>query len=89
MLSKDLEDALQSSFLEAREECQKYVTVEHLLLALLAEASATRILKATGANLVELRNAQIHLGCQCLLRLADTGTPRQQVPKLDNFAPNA
>lgn len=55
MLSKDLEDALQSSFLEAREECQKYVTVEHLLLALLAEASATRILKATGANLVELR----------------------------------
>lgn len=56
MLSKDLEDALQSSFLEAREERQKYVTVEHLLLALLAEASATRILKATGANLVELRS---------------------------------
>ena len=51
MLDKDLEITLNSVFNEARDRRHEYVTVEHLLLALLDNTSAAQVLKACGANL--------------------------------------
>ncbi len=51
MLDKDLEVTLNSVFNEARDRRHEYVTVEHLLLALLDNTSAAQVLKACGANL--------------------------------------
>lgn len=51
MLDKDLEVTLNSVFNDARGRHHEYVTVEHLLLALLDNNSAIQVLKACGANL--------------------------------------
>ena len=48
MLSKDLEFNLNSAFKGARAKRHEYMTVEHLLLALLDNDAATRVLKACG-----------------------------------------
>lgn len=55
MLSKELELTLNIAFKEAREKRHEYMTVEHLLLALLDNASASSVLKACGADLDILR----------------------------------
>ncbi len=51
MLDKELEQSLSRAFYEAREQRHEFITVEHLLLALLSNASAVKVLKACGANL--------------------------------------
>ncbi len=51
MLDKELELTLNNAFREARELRHEFMTVEHLLLALLENPSATRVLDACGANL--------------------------------------
>lgn len=56
MFSKELEMSLNSIFKQAREKRYEYLTVEHLLLALLEEPSAVAALKACGANLNRLKN---------------------------------
>ena len=55
MLSKDLEITLQSAFKNARAKRHEFMTVEHLLLALLDNSSAISVLKAVGADLEKLR----------------------------------
>ncbi|MBD3669963.1 MAG: ATP-dependent Clp protease ATP-binding subunit ClpA [Gammaproteobacteria bacterium] len=50
MLSKDLEFTLNLAFREARERNFEFMTVEHLLLALLDNPSAAEVLKACGAD---------------------------------------
>ncbi len=55
MLSKDLEETLNAVFREAREKLHEFVTVEHLLLALLNNASAAKVLRACGLDLERLR----------------------------------
>lgn len=55
MLSKDLELSLNLAFKQAREKHYEYLTVEHLLLALLDNPSAAAALKACGADLTRLR----------------------------------
>ncbi|RMD80349.1 MAG: ATP-dependent Clp protease ATP-binding subunit ClpA [Gammaproteobacteria bacterium] len=55
MLSKDLEETLNAVFREAREKLHEFVTVEHLLLALLNNASAAKVLRACGSDLEKLR----------------------------------
>ncbi|MCG8379871.1 MAG: ATP-dependent Clp protease ATP-binding subunit ClpA [Proteobacteria bacterium] len=54
MLDKELEQTLNNAFREAREQRHEFMTVEHLLLALLDNASATSVLKACGVNLNSL-----------------------------------
>ena len=54
MLSQDLEQTLNTVFREARENLHEFVTVEHLLLALLNNAAAVKVLKACGSNLDQL-----------------------------------
>jgi len=55
MLSKELEASLNVAFNEARNKRHEYITVEHLLLALLDNASANLVLKACGADLSRLK----------------------------------
>lgn len=56
MLSKDLEVTLNLAFRDARTKRHEYMTVEHLLLALLDNDAAATVLKACGTNLDELRS---------------------------------
>lgn len=56
MLDKELEYTLNVAFREARTKRHEFVTVEHLLLALLDNSSALEVLKACGANISRLRN---------------------------------
>ena len=51
MLSKELEASLNTAFNEAREKRHEYITVEHLLLALLDNTSANTVLQACGADI--------------------------------------
>lgn len=55
MLSKELEASLNVAFNEARNKRHEYITVEHLLLALLDNSSASSVLKACGADLSRLK----------------------------------
>ncbi len=56
MLDKELEHTLNDAFQQAREQRHEFMTVEHLLLALLENQSAVSVLKACGANLNSLHN---------------------------------
>ena len=56
MLDKELEQTLNESFRKTREQRHEFMTVEHLLLALLDNRSAVRVLRACGANLNALHN---------------------------------
>jgi ATP-dependent Clp protease ATP-binding subunit ClpA len=56
MLNKDLELTLNLAFRFARERRHEYMTVEHLLLALLDNPAAGEALKSCGANIDRLRN---------------------------------
>jgi ATP-dependent Clp protease ATP-binding subunit ClpA len=55
MLSKELEFTLNLAFKEAREKNHEFMTVEHLLYALLSNPSAAEVLRACGGNLEQLR----------------------------------
>lgn len=55
MLSKDLENTLNDAFRGAREKRHEFMTVEHLLLALLDNNDAIRVLKACGADIGSMR----------------------------------
>lgn len=55
MLDKELEYTLNLAFKEARAKRHEFVTVEHLLIALLENSAAVEVLKACGANLSRLR----------------------------------
>ncbi|MEN9760032.1 MAG: ATP-dependent Clp protease ATP-binding subunit ClpA [Pseudomonadota bacterium] len=57
MISQELEVSLHMAFVEARQQRHEFITVEHLLLALLDNPSASEILKACAANVDELRKA--------------------------------
>ncbi len=55
MFSKALEKTLNYAFSQARDKRHEFITVEHLLLALLDNLEAGKILVACGANLDRLR----------------------------------
>jgi ATP-dependent Clp protease ATP-binding subunit ClpA len=55
MLSSELEFCLNEAFRRAREQRHEFMTVEHLLLALLDVPAAIEILKACGVNITTLR----------------------------------
>ncbi len=55
MLSKELEQSLNSAFKHAHDKRHEYITVEHLLLAMLDNTSAVEVLKACGGNVEQLR----------------------------------
>jgi len=55
MISKELEQTLNSAFKEARDKKHEFVTVEHLLLALLDNPAASSVLRACGADINQLK----------------------------------
>jgi len=55
MLSKELEESLNQAFKEARDKRHEFITVEHLLLALLDNQSANNVLRACGVDFDNLR----------------------------------
>ena len=61
-ITKELESSLRLAFAEAKARRHEHVTLEHLLYALLRDPTATRILRACGARLLELkRDLESHL----------------------------
>jgi ATP-dependent Clp protease ATP-binding subunit ClpA len=60
MLSKELEFTLNMAFKEAREKRHEFMTVEHLLLALLDNPVAAKVLRACGADLPKLKQDLSH-----------------------------
>ena len=56
MLNRELEVTLNLAFKEARTKRHEFMTVEHLLLALLDNEAAASVLRACGANLDKLRH---------------------------------
>ena len=55
MLSKELEFSLNIAFKEAREKRHEFMTVEHLLFALLDNPAAIKVLRSCGTDVDQLR----------------------------------
>ena len=55
MISQELEVSLHMAFVEARQKRHEFITVEHLLLAMLDNPSAAQVLRACAANIEDLR----------------------------------
>src|SRR5216110_1237287 len=55
MIAQELEVSLHMAFVEARQKQHEFITVEHLLLAMLDNPSAAEVLKACSVDLEELR----------------------------------
>jgi len=55
MIAQELEVSLHLAFVEARQKRHEFITVEHLLLTMLDNASAAQVLRACGADIEELR----------------------------------
>ncbi|MDD2776061.1 MAG: ATP-dependent Clp protease ATP-binding subunit ClpA [Gallionella sp.] len=67
MIAQDLEVSLHLAFVAARQKRHEFITVEHLLLAMLDNASAARVLRGCNVNIDELRTT--------LSTFVDTHTP--------------
>ncbi len=57
MIAQELEVSLHMAFVEARQQRHEFITVEHLLLALLDNPSAAEVLRACAANIEDLRKS--------------------------------
>ena len=55
MLNRELEQTLNDAFKDARSKRHEFMTVEHLLLALLTNNAASNVLHACGADISKLR----------------------------------
>ena len=60
MISQELEVSLHMAFVEARQQRHEFITVEHLLLALLDNPSAAEILRACAVDMDALRKSLVH-----------------------------
>ncbi|MBI2381086.1 MAG: ATP-dependent Clp protease ATP-binding subunit ClpA [Gammaproteobacteria bacterium] len=82
MLSKDLEITLNLAFKAARDKRHEFMTVEHLLLALLDNASAANVLRACGANMDRLRHELNHFVDETTPLLPEGEHTRETQPTL-------
>ncbi len=55
MIAQELEVSLHMAFMDARQKRHEFITVEHLLLAMLDNPSASEVLRQCAANIEELR----------------------------------
>lgn len=55
MIAQELEVSLHMAFVEARQKRHEFITVEHLLLALIDNPSAAEALRACGSHIEQLR----------------------------------
>ena len=56
MIAQELEVSLHMAFMEARQRRHEFISVEHLLLAMLDNPSAAEVLRACGADMETLRS---------------------------------
>ncbi len=81
MLSKELEFSLNAAFKFAHEKRHEFITVEHLLLALLDNITAAPILAAVGCDIPALRNELLQF-IEQTLSLLPKGSQRETQPTL-------
>ncbi len=81
MFSKDLELTIGQCYKEARERRHEFMTVEHLLLALLENAAAVPVLRACGADLKRLGSDLANVIDETVPVLPE-GDPRDTQPTL-------
>ena len=81
MFSKDLEHTIGQCYQRTREARYEFMTVEHLLLALLDNASAEAVLRAVHADLPRLRDELTNAIEVSVNRLAE-GDQRDTQPTL-------
>ena len=82
MLNKDLEVTLNLAFQQARDARHEYMTVEHLLLALIDNPAAQEALVACGSNLDKLREEVSSFIQQTTPIIADPDDDRETQPTL-------
>lgn len=82
MLNKDLEVTLNLAFQQARDARHEYMTVEHLLLALIDNPAAQEALIACGANLDKLRDKVASFIQQTTPIIADIDDDKETQPTL-------
>lgn len=82
MLNKDLEVTLNLAFQQARDARHEYMTVEHLLLALIDNPAARDALLACGANIDKLREDVAAFIAQTTPVITDLGDDRETQPTL-------
>ena len=82
MLSKDLETTLNSAFKGARNKRHEFMTVEHLLLALLDNEIATSVLSACDCDLPKLRNELAEFVDSTTPLIPESETSRETQPTL-------
>lgn len=82
MLDHELEKTLNAAFHEARSRRHEFITVEHLLLALLDNPAALDVLNACGAELRVLSEALRHFIQETTPLLPDDGEERDTQPTL-------
>ncbi|MEY6432393.1 ATP-dependent Clp protease ATP-binding subunit ClpA [Thioalkalicoccus limnaeus] len=81
MLSKELEFTLNQAYKQAREKHHEYMTVEHMLLSLLDNPTAARVLRACGADPERLRREIVQFIDETT-PLIPTGDKRETQPTL-------
>ncbi len=59
MIAQELEVSLHMAFVEARQQRHEFITVEHLMLALLDNPSAAEVLRACSASIDDLRKSLV------------------------------
>ncbi|MCP4863490.1 MAG: ATP-dependent Clp protease ATP-binding subunit ClpA [Alteromonas sp.] len=83
MLNKELEQTLNEAFVFAREHRHEFMTVEHLLLALLDNSAAQEALKACGADIENIRGELVEFVKDTTpLILDDQASDRETQPTL-------
>jgi len=82
MLSKDLEMTLNQAFKGARLKRHEFMTVEHLLLALIDNEIAAKVLRACGADLGKLRHELTDFVDSTTPLIPDTDLGRETQPTL-------
>ncbi|MFC4159747.1 ATP-dependent Clp protease ATP-binding subunit ClpA [Chitinimonas lacunae] len=78
MIAQELEVSLHMAFMEARQKRHEYITVEHLLLAMLDNPSAAEVLRACGANIEQLRKELTDFVAEHTPLVAGTGEVETQ-----------
>ncbi|MEQ1593125.1 MAG: ATP-dependent Clp protease ATP-binding subunit ClpA [Thiobacillaceae bacterium] len=68
MIAQELEVTLHMAFMEARQKRHEFISVEHLLLAMLDNPSAVEVLRACGAKIEDMREQ--------LAKFIDEHTPK-------------
>ncbi len=81
MLSKELEVTLNTAFKNAHDNRHEFITVEHLLLALLDNSSAESIMKACGCDL-KILSEQLEQFINDTISLIPLGIERETQPTL-------